>query len=274
MNAVAFAQTSDVVSHASRVTSKDGTSIVLECAGKGPSLLIVHGGTGDRKRWKPLLPLFASQFNVCAMDRRGHGESGAGSNYSLQKEYEDVATVADALPGRVFVLGHSIGGLFVLEAAFLTKKIVKLVLYEPPLQDLDHSTIADQMEQMIQAGNREQALLTFLSQVVLVSPEEIERMKARPNWTDRVAGIDVQIREIRALSLYRFDPGRMKTLTVPTLILTGGKTDSPQLKQAVKSLTKSLPNATVYVFDGQEHNAMDTIPQQFAAVVTKFLEER
>ena len=273
-HAFVFAQASSVPSQVSKVPSKDGTLIALECAGKGANLLIVHGGTGDRKRWRPLLPLFASQFNVCAMDRRGHGESGAGSNYSLQKEYEDVAAVVDSLPGPVFVLGHSIGALFALEAAFLTKKIVKLVLYEPPLQDLDHSTIADQMEQMIQAGNREQALTTFLSQVVMVSPEEIQRMKARPNWPERVAGIDTQIREIRALNLYRFDPGRMKTLTVPTLILSGSKTASLQLKQAVKSLTESLPNATVHVFDGQEHNAMDTIPQQFAAVVTKFLERR
>jgi pimeloyl-ACP methyl ester carboxylesterase len=176
-HAFVFAEASSVPSQVSKVPSKDGTLIALECAGKGANLLIVHGGTGDRKRWRPLLPLFASQFNVCAMDRRGHGESGAGSNYSLQKESEDVAAVVDSLPGPVFVLGHSIGALFALEAAFLTKKVAKLVLYEPPLQDLDHSRIADQMEQMIQAGNREQALTTFLSQVVMVSPEEIQRAK-------------------------------------------------------------------------------------------------
>jgi pimeloyl-ACP methyl ester carboxylesterase len=161
--------------------------------------------------------------------------------------------------------------VFALEAAFLTKKISKLVLYEPPLQDLDHTAIADQMERMIQQGNREQAMVTFLSQVVMVSPEEIDKMKTRPNWPERVAGVDTQIREIRALSQYRFDPGRMRTLATPTLLLSGSKTASPQLKKAVKSLAETLPNATVHVFEGQEHNAMDTVPQQFAGVVTKFL---
>src|SRR5437867_12060045 len=67
------------------VTSKDGTRIVVECAGAGPSLVIVHGGTGDRSRWTPLFPLFASRFTVCAMDRRGHGASGDSPDYSLQK---------------------------------------------------------------------------------------------------------------------------------------------------------------------------------------------
>jgi len=84
----------------------------------------------------------------------------------------------------------------VLEAAFLTKKISKLVLYEPPLRDLDHTAVADRMERMIEAGNREEALLTFLREIVMVSPSEIEKMKAWPTWPGRVAVIDIQIREI------------------------------------------------------------------------------
>lgn len=254
--AVAFAQTVESPSQVSIVTSKDGTRIVLECKGKGPNFLIVHGGTGDRKRWKPLLPLFAQRFTVCAMDRRGHGESERGSNYSLQKEFEDVAAAVNGRPGHVFVLGHSIGGVCALEAAFLTKKISKLVLYEPPLQDLDHTAVADRMEKMIQAGNREQALLTFLREIVMMSPNEIETMKARPAWPERVAGIDIQIREIRALSKYRFDARRMRKLKAPTLLLTGSKTASPQLKQAIKSLMDALHNRTLIVFEGEEHNAM------------------
>src|SRR5690349_22928985 len=95
----------------STVASADGTPIAIECAGAGPSLVIVHGGTGDRTRWTPLLPLFTSHFTVCAMDRRGHGQSDPGSGYSLTKEFEDVAAVANSRPGRVFVLGHSFGGL-------------------------------------------------------------------------------------------------------------------------------------------------------------------
>src|SRR5262245_6093610 len=90
-----------------KVRSNDGTSLAVECAGAGPSLLIVHGGTGDHTRWQPLFPFFAQHFTVCAMDRRGHGESETGTEYSLQKEVEDVVAVLNALPGSVFVLGHS-----------------------------------------------------------------------------------------------------------------------------------------------------------------------
>jgi pimeloyl-ACP methyl ester carboxylesterase len=264
---VSFSQTSQV----SFVRSRDGTRIAVECTGKGPSLLIVHGGTGDRSRWKPLLPWFAPHFAVCAMDRRGHGESEAGTDYSLGTEYEDVATVVNSRSGSVFVLGHSIGGVWALEAAFLTNKISKLVLYEPPLQDLDHTAVAGRMEKMIQAGDREQALVTFLREIVLVSPEGIAAMKSQASWPSRVSGIDIQIREIRSLSKYRFDAKRMKTLEVPTLLLAGSRTASPQLRQAIDSLMVTLPKRTLVVFEGQEHNAMDKIPQEFAKTVTNFL---
>src|SRR6266481_3986598 len=208
-----------------QIPSRDRTLIAVECAGAGPNLVIVHGGTGDRTRWKPLFPFFASHFTVCAMDRRGRGASGDSANYSLQKGAEDVAAVANSRSGTVFVLGHSIGGVCALEAAFLTDKISKLVLYEPPLQDLDHTAVADRMEAMIHAGKsgsgREQALVTFLREIVMISPDEIAAMKRQASWPRRVSGIDVQIREIRALSKYRFDAKRMRALEVPTLLLTG-----------------------------------------------------
>ena len=269
-----LAQTPDPESQVSTVLSKDGTRIAVECRGEGHSLLIVHGGTGDRKRWAPLLPLFAAQFRVCAMDRRGHGESEPGLDYSLEKEAEDVAAVVNAQPGPVFVLGHSIGGVFSLHAALLTKRISKLVLYEPPLQELDHTAVADRMERLIHDGNREAALLLFLREIVMLSSQEIELMKARPSWPARVAGIDVQIREIRALSKYRFDTVKIRRLKIPTLLLTGSKTASPQLKRALTTLMSTLSNRTLYVFEGEEHNAMDTIPQQFSEVVMNFLQAK
>lgn len=271
---VVLAHTPNPPSQVSTVLSRDGTRIALECIGKGPSLLIVHGGTGDRQRWMPLLALLASRFTVCAMDRRGHGDSEPGSNYSLQKEYEDVVAAVNAQPGSICVLGHSIGGVIALEAASLTKKISKLVLYEPPLQDLDHTAIADRMERLIQSGNREEALVTFLRGIVMMSRDEVEGLKARPVWPSRVAGIDIQIREIRALSKYRFDATRMRKLKTPTLLLGGSNTASPQLKQALKSLMAALPNRTLFVFEGEGHNAMDTIPEQFADVVMNFLQAK
>jgi len=256
------------------VKSRDGTRIAVECAGAGPTLLIVHGGVGDRTRWTPLFPLFAPNFTVCAMDRRGHGASGDSSHYSLRKEAEDVAAVVNSRSGRVFVLGHSYGAVASLEAAFLTSRIARLVLYEPPLQERDPSAAADSMDKLIRNGNREEATITFLRDVVMISPGEIESMRKRPSWPALVASIDTSVRQLRALNAYRFDPKRVAKLNVPTLLLTGSETSSPELKAAIASLFRTLPHATLFTFEGQQHNAMDAIPEKFAQVVTTFLRSK
>jgi pimeloyl-ACP methyl ester carboxylesterase len=255
------------------VVSKDGTRIAIECAGTGPSLVIVHGGIGDHTRWKPLFPFLAPRFTVVAMDRRGHGASGDSADYSLLKEAEDVAAVVDSRPRPVFVLGHSYGGVCALEAAFITSNISKLILYEPAVQERDRSAIVSKMESLVRAKKREQALTVFLQEIVMISPKEITAMRSRPNWSDLVASVDSQIRQLRALDAYHFDPRRMSGLTVPTLLLTGSETASPYLKRGIDGLMAALPNRRLTVLEGQEHNAMETIPEKFAKTVSNFLLE-
>jgi len=256
-----------------RVPSKDGTLIAVECAGAGPTLIMVHGGIGDRTRWTPMFPLLSSRFTVCAMDRRGHGLSADSPDYSLQKEAEDVAAVVDSRPGTVFLVGHSYGGVAALEAMFLTSRASKLVLYEPPVQDpVDHNlAVARKMEQLIKEGAREQAVVTFVTEVVQLSPEAVAAMKSRPAWPELVATIDAQVRQMYALAAYRFDPVRMKAIGQPTLLLIGGKTSSPYVKQGINSLETSLPHAARGVLEGQEHNAMDTGRDALAVALITFL---
>ncbi len=258
-----------------RVPSKDGTLIALECAGAGPTLILVHGGIGDRTRWTPMFPLLSSHFTVCAMDRRGHGLSADSKDYGLQKEAEDVAAVVDSRPGPVFVLGHSYGGVAALEATFLTGRISKLILYEPPLQDpVDHNlAVTRKMERMIKEGAREQAVITFVTEVVHLSPSEVEAMKLRPAWPDLVATIDTQVRQMYALAGYRFDATRMSAVSQPTLLLIGSETTAPYLKQAINSLQTSLPHPTRVVLDGQQHNAMDSGRDLLAKAIVAFLLE-
>src|SRR5262249_50289849 len=140
-------------------------------------------------------------------------------------------------------------------------KISKLVLYEPPLQDLDHTAVADKIKRMIETSDREQALVTFLQEIVMISPSEVVAMKTKPSWPGLMATIESSIRQVRALAAYRFDPKRMSTMNIPTLLLTSSETPSPQLKQAISKLLDSLPNRNLFMFKNQQHNTMDSVPQ-------------
>jgi pimeloyl-ACP methyl ester carboxylesterase len=218
-----------------------------------------------------MIPMFSSHFTACAMDRRGHGASGDSPEYVLQKEAEDIAAVVNSRPGTVFVLGHSYGGVCALEAAFLTERISKLVLYEPPLQDRIDLAVVERIEAMIQDGKREQAVVTFLREVVKLSPGEVAAMRSRPSWPGFAATVDSHPRQMRALAAYRFDAKRLRTVRIPTLLLTGSDTASPQLKQAIESLRASLQDPTLVVLEGQQHNAMDSARQELAQAVIGFL---
>lgn len=218
-----------------------------------------------------MFPLLSSRFTVCAMDRRGRGASGDSPDYSLKKEAEDVAAVVESRPGTVFVLGHSYGGVAALEAAFLTDRISKLILYEPPLQDPIDRAVINKIERMIESGEREQAVVTFLREVAKQSPSEVAAMRSRPSWPGLVATIDSHPRQMRVLAAYRFDAKRLSAVGMPTLLLTGSDTASPHVKQAISSLQASLPNRTLVVLEGQQHNAMDSAREQLAQAVTNFL---
>src|SRR5690349_2810515 len=268
---VALAAPGQAQTSISTVASKDGTQIEIECAGTGPSLLIVHGGTGDRTRWTPLFPLLAAKLRVCAMDRRAHGRSGDTLPYSLQKEVEDVVAVVAAQPGPVFMLGHSFGAVCAYEAAFQTDKIAKLALYEPPLRVGDHAQILARMEAMMRSGVRDGALVTFMREIVMLSSEEVSAMKTRPTWPGLLTTIEYSVRQDRALTQYQFDAARARTLKAPTLLMMGSKTTSPEVRRSIDSLRETLPQQTLRIFEGQEHNAMDAIPAEFAATVLSFL---
>ena len=118
------------------VVSQDGTPIAVSQSGEGPPLVLIHGAAADHNRWAPVLPGLEERFTVFAIDRRGRGRSGDASDYALEREYDDVVAVVESAGDGASVLGHSYWGICAVEAALLTDRIRKLVLYEPPMRFL------------------------------------------------------------------------------------------------------------------------------------------
>ena len=124
------------------VTSVDGTEIAYKRSGRGPPLVLVHGGTVTHTWWELVRPGFGEDFTVYAMDRRGYGESGDADEYALEREVEDVVAVVDSIKEPARVVGGSFGALVSLEAV-LTVNLSGLVLYEPPIPVDGHEFTTD-----------------------------------------------------------------------------------------------------------------------------------
>jgi pimeloyl-ACP methyl ester carboxylesterase len=256
------------------VSSEDGTPIAYWRSGEGPPLVLVHGTAADHSRWKPVLPVFEEHFTVYAVDRRGRGDSGDSENYSIEWEFEDVATVVDSIGEPVNLLGHSYGALCALEAALLTRNVRKLVLYEPGMNVTGEQVyppgFIDRLDALLEAGDRDAVISTMFRDLVGMPQEEVEYLRSLPAWQERVKAAHTVPRELRADEAYRFDPQRFGGLGVPTLLLSGGA--SPAfLKAADNAVDETLPNSCIVVMPGQGHAAMDTGTDLFTTEVLKFL---
>jgi pimeloyl-ACP methyl ester carboxylesterase len=258
------------------IISRDGTPIAYYRSGGGPPLVLVHGTSGSSARWKPVLTRLEEHFSVYALDRRGYGASGDGSDYALEREIEDVVAVFDSLSEPAHLLGHSFGALVALEAALQLPNLSKLVLYEPgmPLPGvvLYPEGVIERMEALLDAGDRDELLNVLFLEVVLLPPHELALLRAAPNWPARLASAHAVVREARAEEAYAFEPQRFKALRAPTLLLAGG--DSPPfLQAATQAVHAALPNSRITIMPGQQHIAMNTAPELFAREVLSFLLE-
>ena len=170
--------------HRHAVTSADGTEIGLLTAGDGPPLLLVHGGMGCIESWQPLWEPLTSRWRVTAMDRRGRGSSGDNQPYRLSREFEDVTAVAASLEGRVDVFGHSYGAVCALGAAAQGAPVRRLALYEPPGPQAAPAQWRERMLPMIAAGQPGRAMMSFLTEIIGLSAEEVEPLRDAPRGYD------------------------------------------------------------------------------------------
>jgi pimeloyl-ACP methyl ester carboxylesterase len=262
-----------------KVISPDGTSIAYYRSGTGPPLVLVSGTGGSNPAigWTAVMPALERHFSIYAIDRRGRGESGDGSTYALEREYEDIAAIVDSVGEPVNVLGHSFGGLCALEAGLLTRNIRKLVLYEPPLGPVPGALpfpegLVGRLQAFLDAGNREAVLTTHYREDAGMSSEEIEMLKASPAWPARLAIAHTLPRELHAEESYRFDPQRFKEFEISTLLLQGS--DSLiSLTAGNAALATVLPNSRTVIMPGQQHIAMYTAPELFVSELVQFLLE-
>jgi pimeloyl-ACP methyl ester carboxylesterase len=106
--------------HNQQVLSADNVTISYHLQGQGkPALVFIHGSCCDKSFWKFQVPHFAKRYQVVTIDLAGHGESGLGrADYTIEAFGSDVVAVVEKLQlDEVILVGHSLGGPVIIEAA-------------------------------------------------------------------------------------------------------------------------------------------------------------
>lgn len=82
-----------------------------------PSILCLHGGTGNWTNYRPLLSYLKNDFFFLLPELRGHGLSPWFGPCTLDDLYADVELVASTLPRPFPLVAHSFGGYFAVRLA-------------------------------------------------------------------------------------------------------------------------------------------------------------
>ena len=113
------------------VVSLDGTDIAYIVAGQGnPTLIFIHGWSCNKSYWKEQIKTFSNTHKVIAIDLAGHGNSSQDrSDYTMSAFSQDVKAVIDQeSAGNVVLIGHSMSGEIIAEAALLVpNKVIALI---------------------------------------------------------------------------------------------------------------------------------------------------
>ncbi len=260
------------------VQSADGTPIAVFSDGAGPPLVLVHGAAADHTTFRVVGPMLARGYEVHAVDRRGRGASGDTEPYGIEREFEDVAAVVDAIAAEhgepVDVVGHSFGGRVGLGAALRTPSLRRLVVYEgaPPAADRPNQRpeLLATLRGLRDAGEPERLLETFLRDIVGMAEADLAAYRANPVWPARVGAAPTIVREVEAEASPEAGIESLGVPAIPVLLVLGSASAEP-FHAATRQLAGRLPDGRVAVIGGARHAAHHTHPDAFVAGVEAFL---
>ncbi len=207
------------------VPSKDGIPISFEVYGAGePTLVFVHGWSCDARYWRAQVPHFSKSHRVVTLDLAGHGHSGTKRlQYSMLAFGEDVQAVTEATgSNRVILLGHSMGGSVIAEAARLMPDRVIGLIAVDTLHNIEYPMTHEELSKMLAPlekdflnGTRE-----FVKQMILPSMKPQLRewiladMSAAPSAVALSATKSMMTQYITGEAAKIFDEIRIPVITV------------------------------------------------------------
>ena len=252
-------------------TSPDRVPIRYHAAGKGdPALVFVHCGGCERGFWDGQVAHFAAKHRVVALDLAGHGQSGRGrKDWTMPAFGQDVVSVVEALGlKRVVLIGHSIGGPVVLEAARrMPGRVAGLVLVDT-LVDFEQRLAAEEVEKYLSALQADyRANLTAYVSQLLFSASTPEPVKARVLET--VLSVPQEIGVAAVRSSVAYDPlPALREIKAPIRAI-----NSDLFPTNVEGNRRYVPGYQVAIMKGVGHYLMLEQPDAFNALLAEALRE-
>jgi 3-oxoadipate enol-lactonase len=245
--------------------------------GDGPPVVLLHPFPVHHEFWLPAAGSLATRYRLILPDLRGHGESGVGEGpATMQKHAGDIARVMDdAEVGRAPIIGVSIGGYAIFEFWRLCRGRVaalglcntKAVADGPEARTGRLQTAADVLER-----GTEPFFESMIPKLLGNSTRE-----NRPDLVDGALGMmrkmsPEDIAQVQRGMAQRPDSvDTLKTINVPTLILTGDEDILTGISEA-ELMRQHIAGSQLRVIAKAGHYAPWEQPAEAARLLRTFLD--
>ena len=257
--------------------SDDGVKIAYQLQGNGDvALVFVHGWSCDATYWKYQVPHFAKKYKVVTVDLAGHGVSGLNrTNWTMDAFGKDVMAVVDTLSLDQYIfVGHSLGGLVVLEAARDNPEGLIGVIGVDVYRNIPKIRAVEEVEKSLDEGeapyreNYAKKMRDFAPRFFVESSDSalVHWVSADMASNDPIAGIGTW----RAYLLF-MNNGFVGALTEVKVPIRGINAD--RRKTNLKAIQEYVPSFSVKIMSGVGHFLMMEKPSVFNVLLDDVLLE-
>lgn len=244
----------------------------LRTGGAKPSIVLLHGLTGNGATWTELARALEADFDVVMPDARGHGGSSAPSHgYRYDDLANDVIGLIRGLElSRPVLLGHSMGGMTAaVVASRRAERLLALILVDPTFlsaerqREVYESDVAEQHRRTL--GLQKSELVADLRVRHPRRSLEIVELLAAARHSTGLDAFDVltppnpDYREV------------VNAIDVPTLLVIG---DSPVVSLETATELRSLnPRVRIAQVQDAGHGLPFDQPARLGDVIGAFLHD-
>ena len=264
------------MSHLAPIKTRDGR-FSYEAAGDPalPPLVFLHGIGGAARAWRGQLDFFKGRYRTIAWDMPGYGGSAPLPTVSI-------AALASALQDflqqvgatKPILVGHSIGGMIVQQLLSKNPGIASAIVlaqtspaFGKPDGDWQKSFI-DARLGPLDRGEKLASLAPSLVKELVGDDPDVSGMDL---GRDCMAAVPEATYRATMLALMGFDlRSALKSIAVPTLVLSGSKDDNAPAPMMAK-MAGYIPFAKYVELEGVGHLANLERPGAFNAALDRFL---
>jgi 3-oxoadipate enol-lactonase len=258
-----------------------GGRLAYDVSGRGPAVVLIHAGIGDRRMWDDVMPLFALHRTVIRYDTRGYGATTMSEPVGYSNR-QDLIDLLDHLGvDRAALVGASRGGTIALDTTLeQPDRVAALVCVAGGVSGFDggatdeEQALADEMERLEDAREWERLVESearFWVDGVGGSPDRV------PNVRRRVMEMNLAAyRNHGEEPLERAHPleppavARLGEVQVPTLVIVG-ELDASASRASARAIADGVGAARLVTLPGVTHLPSMEVPDRFVELVESFL---